>query len=443
MNLFNGRRLLKKYSLILSIFLAALIGAAPGAGFAQSQTSSDNAVAAASTPESLSPKDRLEVFEEVWETIEEKYHDPAFNGVNWKAVSDRYLPMVSLAKSDEDFYTVLKKMVGELHDAHTRFHTPRERREREQATAVSTGVSIYEVEGRAVVVGVEPDSQAARAGVEAGMIVRTIDGKPVSERLREAQSRVGSSSSDRAIMLRLYRQLTDGEPGSSVKLGLERADGGLFDVEVTRRVVADNPKVTSSQLQSGYGYIKLSLWKSPVHKEFRRALEGLRNAPGLIIDLRGNPGGEAGEVVKIASYFFNNRVSFGRFISRSGRAINLFTDRDDLIYQGPVVVLVNESSGSGSELFTGVMQENGRALVIGRQSCGCVLGISRFKKVKGGGELAVSELKYVSPQGHKLEGTGVIPDRMVALTISDLQRRRDAALIEAEHTLRSPKASAK
>ncbi|HEX8091101.1 MAG TPA: S41 family peptidase, partial [Blastocatellia bacterium] len=418
-------------------------GTAPGASFVQSKTSSENTAAVSPSPDWLSGKDRLEVFEEVWETIDEKYHDPAFNGVNWKAVNDRYLPMLSLAKSDDDFYTVLKKMVGELHDAHTRFHTPRERREREQATAVSTGVSIYEVEGRAAIIWVEPDSQAARAGVEAGMIVRTIDGEPVSERLREAQSRIGGSSSDRAIRLRLYRQLTDGEPGTTVKLGLERADGTAFDVEVARRVVPDMPKVTHRQLQSGYGYIKLNLWKSPVHKEFKKALEGLRDAPGLILDLRGNPGGEAVEVVKIASYFFNSRVSFGQFISRSGKAINLFTDRDELIYRGPVVVLVNESSGSGSELFAGVMQENGRAQVIGGQSCGCVLGISRFKKVKGGGELAVSELKYVSPEGHKLEGTGVIPDRVVALTISDLQHHRDAVLNEAERTLRATKNSAK
>jgi carboxyl-terminal processing protease len=363
--------------------------------------------------------------------------------VNWKAVADRYLPVVSQAKSEDDFYTLLKKMVGELKDAHTRFHTPRERREREQATAISTGVFIYEVEGRAVVTGVEPDSEAERAGVEAGMIVRSVDGKPVPERLTEAQARVGGSSSERAVRLRLYRRLTDGEPGTAVKLGLERADGTSLDVEVTRRVVSDLPRVTSRQLQSGLGYIKLNLWRSPIHKEFRRALESFKDSPGVIIDLRGNPGGEAGEVVKIASYFFSNRVSFGRFISRSSKAINLFTDRDDLIYQGPVVVLVNEGSGSGSELFTGVMQENGRAIVIGRQSCGCVLGISRFKKVKGGGELAVSELKYVSPQGQKFEGTGVMPDRMVALKISDLQRHRDTALFEAESILRSPKTSVK
>jgi carboxyl-terminal processing protease len=106
-----------------------------------------------------------------------------------------------------------------------------------------------------------------------------------------------------------------------------------------------------------------------------------------------------------------------------------------------VTILVNEGSGSGSELFSAVMQESGRASVVGRQSCGCVLGISRFKKLKGGSELAVSELKYVSPQGRKIEGTGVTPNRVVALTLSDLQHHRDAALEAAEKALKESRPS--
>ena len=98
-------------------------------------------------------------------------------------------------------------------------------------------------------------------------------------------------------------------------------------------------------------------------------------------------------------------------VSRSGKTLSLYTDRDDQVYKGSVVILVNEGSGSGSELFSAAMQENGRAAIVGRQSCGCVLGISHFKKLKGGSELAVSELKYISPQGHKIEGTGVTPNR--------------------------------
>ena len=328
-------------------------------------------------------------------------------------------------------------MVGELHDAHTRFQTPEERRERQHDQAVSAGVSIYEVEAKPVVVAVEPDSDAPRAGVEEGMIVLSIDGKPVAEKLAEAQARVAGSSTDRAVRLRIYRMIIDGDPGTPLQMKLGRADGSTLDVTLTRRVVPDAPVVTSRRLVSGFGYIRLTLWKSPVRKQFEKALKQIKDAPGVIIDIRGNPGGEAEEVVKIASYFFNSHIPFGKFSSRVGKSVYLRTDDGDLIYSGPLAILVNEGSGSGSELFAGVMQENERAVVVGRRTCGCVLGISKFRKLKGGGELTVSEYGYLSPGGKTFEGTGVAPNKEVELKIADLREHRDAALEEAERFLRT------
>ncbi len=385
----------------------------------------------------LSPADRVDVFEEVWETINEKYYDASFNGVDWQGVRERYRPLVKQAHSDEDFYGVLQQMVGELRDAHTRFHTPEQRRERERLQAVSAGLSLFDVEGKTVVVSVEPDSDARRAGVEPGMIVLAIDSKPVADCLTEARARVAGTSSDRAIRLRMYRMIIDGEPGTTLRLSLSRSDASVFDVALVRRIVSDTPVVTSRRLQSGFGYIRLTLWKSPIRKQFKRALEQFKHATGVVIDIRGNPGGEADEVVRIGSFFFDAHISFGKFIRRSGKAIYLKTDDDDRVYKGPLAILVNEGSGSGSELFAGVMQENGRASIIGRQTCGCVLGISEFKKVRGGGELAVSEYGYLSPRENSFEGTGVIPDTSVPLIITDLQNHRDAVLDEAERLLKT------
>lgn len=415
--------------LLLAVFLS-------GAGIARPVVAKESTIGSPSAA-LLTPRERAEVFDDVWEIVNEKYYDSAFNGVNWRAVRERYRPQIDRVDDDQEFYVVLKRMVGELHDAHTRFSTPEERRERERLQAVSAGLAIFEVEGKPVVVWVEPKSDAARAGVEEGMIALTIDGKSIADKLAEARARVAGSSTDRAVRLRIYRMLIEGEPGTPLRLTLARADGSTVDVVVTRRVVPDAPVVTSRRLPSGAGYVKLTLWKSPIRRDFKKALRQLADAPGIVIDLRGNPGGEAEEVEKIASYFFNSHVSLGKFFSRSGKAIYLRTDDDDQVYAGPVTILVNEGSGSGSELFAGVMQESKRATIVGRRSCGCVLGISRYRKLRGGGELAVSEYGYQTPQGKTFEGTGIVPNTPVELTISDLRQHRDAALEEAERVLKS------
>jgi carboxyl-terminal processing protease len=141
--------------------------------------------------------------------------------------------------------------------------------------------------------------------------------------------------------------------------------------------------------------------------------------------------------LEVADYFFNERVSFGKFFSREGKTIELRTSRKKRIYTGPVAILIDEASGSGSELFAAAMQEHRRAVVVGRESCGCVLGIAKFERLEGGSELAVSELGYRTSAGRRLEGAGVTPDEVVALRLIDLQSGRDAALEQAEKILRS------
>jgi len=406
---------------------------------------------------SLSKKNRLDLFAKVWQIVNRDYYDASFNGVEWKAVLARYRPRVEAATSDDEFYLILREMVGELHDAHTRFFSPGERERHRKRETVSAGVHVYEVEREIVVAGVDPGSEASRAGVADGMVVRTIDGKPAADRVAEVRAEVGTSSSERATALLTYGRLLLGGPDSILRLGLVRTDGSRLDVALPRRLVSDAPKVDARLLPSGLGYIRFNRFIPPVAGEIRQALERLRNAPGLIIDLRGNGGGDLAETARIAGYFFARKTPIARIVTRTGKPPAFFMGLAHVpkqfsavppggtsgkIYSGPVAVVVNEGTGSGAELFSAALQENSRATVVGRQTCGCVLGILHQRKLKGGGELDVSEVGFTTARGRRLEGLGVTPEQPVPLTLADLRARRDAALDVAERLLRRAAAKA-
>src|SRR5262249_23138691 len=105
------------------------------------------------------------------------------------------------------------------------------------------------------------------------------------------------------------------------------------------------------------------------------------------------------------------------------------------IYSGPLVILISEYSASATEVFSAGMQDAGRATIVGTQSCGCVLGITHDRVMKGGGVLEISEVLWFSPKGRKLEGEGVIPDRDAAPTIASLREKHDIVLDEGEKAL--------
>lgn len=422
----------------------ALSSAGPASVRAQRPARTAEAVHSRPTPNTLSAGERAEVFEEVWETINKKYYDPAFNGVDWKAVRESYRPRLAAVSTDEEFYGLLNRMAGELRDAHTRVRSPRQNRDRKRRQATSAGVLVYEVENTPVIFDVAPDSEAARAGVLPGMSVRTVDGRPTGEALAEVRRELGASSSERATRVLSYLRLIAGEPGTLLKLGLTRADGTPFEVALPRRTVSAAPQFAARLLPSGYAYIRFDRFRSPVGRLLKESLVKFRGTPGLILDLRANGGGDGREGLRAAGYFFNDEVPVARIVTRTGRPPSaLFGlvslpkefragEKGGQIYPHPVVIVVNEGTASTSELIASAMQEHGRAYIVGTQSCGCVLGVLDHRELKGGGALAVSELGFVSSKGRRLEGNGVTPDEPVTVTLRDLRRGRDAALEGAE-----------
>ena len=406
-------------------------------------------------PGTLSPKEREEVFEKVWKDVDEHYYDPEFGGVKWQEVHERYLPLVQAAKDDRDFYSIVDRMTAELHDAHTRFSSPEQWENRKKHQGVSVGFRAGYVEGKVAVLDVFPDSNAAHAGIEPGMIVTALDGQPIADRLAESATKVLPSSTERVTKLRILGNAFAGSIDSPFVGTLQRADGTLLEVNYARQTLSSEPRVTATKLSSGFGYIRFDEFHPSLVKDFKTAVENLSRTQGLILDLRRNRGGVGATLEAMARLFFDDKTLFERRMSRKqvtasqrdghhAEEKQVFIGKiGEQIYAGPVVILVSEYSASATEVFSAGMQDSGRAKLVGSPSCGCVLGITHDRAMKGGGMLEISEILWFSPKDRKLEGEGVIPDRVAAPTIASLQEKRDLVLEEGEKMLQELAAAKK
>jgi len=312
------------------------------------------------------------------------------------------------------------------------------RRPEEGGPRGSVGIRLGDAEGRVAVVEVDAGSKAEALGVRPGQVLREVNGRPVEEHVAFIRSKIAGSSTERLFRLKLLSALLyAGFLSKPRTLGLTDFDGREFNVELPEEPPrAEPPNLTSRRLDSGPGYIKFRSWTPPAQDEFRKALVELRDAPGLVIDLRGNGGGQARVLLDIAGNFFDRPTLLGGSRARSGEVQKAYTRRAAEAYRGPVVVLVDEATASASEAFTGFMQEVGRARVVGRQTAGSTLSRNGARRIKGGGQLLFSTHTSLTPAGRELEGVGVTPDRAVALTLADLRAGRDAALEEAVSLLR-------
>ncbi len=402
-------------------------------------------------PANLDVSERRSAFDFVWGTIRERYYDASLNGTDWNAVASRYRPLALAAKDDDAFWDTLDRMAGELHDAHTRVESPKGVALRKRDESITLGFSFMPVQGKLAISGVNPESDAWWAGVRSGMALVAIDGEPAAEAYEKLKAGTRLDSTERSRHQRAVRRLVTGEPGTSATFTFERSDGTRFDATLARRKITGRNFEVHRVLPSGLGYIRFTQWTLPLTARAIAAVDELAATPGLIIDLRGNPGGSVHAVNMLLEKFFAERTEIGSATTRTGRPVALLMgtveiiklkrvlDGDRNAYKGKVVILVNAQSASGSELFAATMQAAGRATIAGETSCGCLLGFLGYAAVPGGAELAYSEVGFVMSNGKRIEGEGVVPDHTIAMTLADLQVNRDRGLEEAQALLQALK----
>jgi carboxyl-terminal processing protease len=434
-----------------------------------------------SQSESPEAKKRRESFEIVWQTVDKNFYDPKFNGVDWKAVHDRYAPRIARATSDRELYALLQLMVNELHQSHFWIippeaipklmpkhdegndqenadesdseekepETPLDRIKQKLTERLSTGIGIdlRVVDGLVLISRVAPGSAAAHAGLRPGFAISKVDGRPLAQVIAELEKDpIFHDIIKPEIPLVLVANYINGDLRNSVLLTYSDARNLRRQVRITREKLKGEmspaignlpPMYTefeAKRLAGGLGYVRFNAFVPTQMKKVCGALRGMHDARGIIIDLRGNHGGLLGMIGGLGGLVQEYTAVLGSMKTRTGQSPVLVTPQRSP-YSGPLAILIDGSTQSAAEIFAAGMQETHRAVVIGDISAGNTLP-SGILKLPTGALFQYAFGNYQSPDGIFLEGRGVVPDWIVKLNRRALLRRGDPQLAAAIAKLR-------
>ncbi|HET8675886.1 MAG TPA: S41 family peptidase [Blastocatellia bacterium] len=401
------------------------------------------AVAPLATSQTTSGALWQETFDVVWRTVKEKHYDPKFNGVDWDKVRAAYHPRVSEVKSEQELYALLQQMIGELGQSHFNI-IPREalvEDKKEEPSSGTIGVEVKHVDDLALITQVEENSPAARAGLRAGFAVKQIDQTPVDQIVERLSKSKRSPELTRLLISRSVAARLNGRPQTSVRVTYLDERDQAREIVVERVPVRGEmsqplgnfpgqyPEFEAKRLPSGIGYIRFNVFAISLMEKVRQAIRSMSDAPGIIIDLRGNPGGVGVMANGMAGLLHSKQASLGTMRLRTGH-MNFAVFPQPEPYPGPVAILIDNGSASTSEIFAAGMQELGRAVVVGERSAGAALP-SVFLKLPTGALFQYAVADFKTPKGVLIEGRGVQPDIEVKLNRRELLGGHDSQLDRA------------
>lgn len=289
-------------------------------------------------------------------------------------------------------------------DPHSSYVNPEDFRRLQEQTSgryVGVGMEVTQEDGYVKVVSPIDGSPAKEAGIKPGDYITEINGKTV----------LGLSLTEAVNSIR-------GEEGESVTLTIARMNEDPKDYTLVRRSV--DREVVSHEVKDGVPYIRISQFNEKAAPGLIDAISALRDEmgtrlPGLVLDLRTNPGGLLDQSIKVSSVFLDG----GKVVSTRGRdgadEMDFNAEPGQLLKDVPVVVLIDEASASASEIVAGAIQDRGRGLVIGMTSFGKG-SVQSVIPLRGGrdGALRLTTQRYYTPDGRSIQGTGIDPDLFVS-----------------------------
>ena len=312
-------------------------------------------------------------------------------------------------------------LVASLDDPFTVYLDPDELarlRDRTNGQYRGVGLQVAQRGEQIVVTRAFPDGPADKAGLRGGDRIASVDGTSV----------VGKSLEEVVALIR-------GPDGTAVALGVVRpGDGRLtFDLE---RATIKLPVVESRVVRAGgerIGYVRLSQFTRGSADAVRDAVDELReqDIAGLVLDLRGDPGGLVDEAVAVGGVFLPADTVIAVTEGRRAPRTELRAGGDPLLTALPMVVLVDGGSASASEIVAGALQDQDRATLVGVTTFGKAL-VQSTVPLRDGGALKLTTAQYVTPDGRNINKKGLQPSVPAE---DDLDTPRDEALQEALSTL--------
>ena len=317
----------------------------------------------------------------------------------------------------------IKGYIEGLGDPYTEYLTVEEMKElTEETDGKYVGIGVYVANNSSdntiLVVGVMNGSPALEAGMQAGDIITKIDETEYKgEELSKATS------------------VLKGEEGTEVKVIVLR-DGKEIELTITRKTISVE-HVASEMLDNQIGYIQIDAFDDGVAEAFEEKYNQLKEQgiKGLIVDLRSNGGGVVDEATDIASMFTEKGKTVLITKSKTEKEEDTKSNRDPIVKDIPVVVLVNEGTASASEILAGALKDNYGAKIVGKKTYGKGVIQTVYRLTDGSG-LKITTDEYFTPNHTSINKVGIEPDVEVDLTKDsngryETSKDNDAQLLKA------------
>jgi carboxyl-terminal processing protease len=409
----------------------------------------------------LTPAQRLlhvQSFDHVWNTVRESHWDPKLGGVDWQAVRDELRPRLEKATTRDEARDILSAMLRRLKQSHYAIlpadvydaiesrpagreaAQPPEERHRPGMGNGRIGFDVRVIGGQALVTKVDNDTTAWNIGVRPGWQLLEVDGMDMALVITHIQEAYKDSSLREFVLIRAMQAKLGCDPGEKLRTVFVDSAGARTPLEISCFRPRGTPAkfgflppqhvwFESRKLESNAGYIAFNLFLDPARlmASFQKALEEFAAAGGVVIDLRGNPGGIGIMAMGMAGWFIDKPdQQLGTMFMRQ-TPLKFFVNPRLPHFGKPLAILVDGASASTSEIFAGGMKDLGRARIFGSRTAGAALP-SVIEKLPNGDGFQYAIANYVSDSGRTLEGAGVEPDTVVTHTRETLLAGRDAVL---------------